>query len=156
MLFTGTTERSIDDKHRLSVPTEMRCGFAMGSGPSVVYASPGVAGCICLWPEATFEALSTSFEQSLLPDEDVMEYEQILFSQSRRLEIDKAGRIRLPETLLEFAEIGSLAVVIGVRDHLELRNPERWNASVEEKLSKLPEILSRARNRRSGQTRETQ
>jgi hypothetical protein len=46
--------------------------------------------------------------------------------------------------------------VIGVRDHLELRNPERWNASVEEKLSKLPEILSRARNRRSGQTRETQ
>jgi MraZ protein len=156
MLFTGTTERSIDDKHRLSVPTEMRCGFAMGSGPSVVYASPGVAGCICLWPEATFEALSTSFEQSLLPDEDVMEYEQILFSQSRRLEIDKAGRIRIPETLLEFAEIGSLAVVIGVRDHLELRNPERWNASVEEKLSKLPEILSRARNRRSGQTRETQ
>lgn len=156
MLFTGTTERSIDDKHRLSVPTEMRCGFAMGSGPSVVYASPGVAGCICLWPEATFEALSTSFEQSLLPDEDVMEYEQILFSQSRRLEIDKAGRIRLPETLLEFAEIGSLAVVIGVRDHLELRNPERWNASVEEKLSKLPEILSRARNRRSGQARETQ
>lgn len=123
----------------------MRCGFTNGSGPSVVYASPGAAGCICLWPEKTFEALSNNFEQSLLPNEDLMEFEQILFSQSRRLEIDKAGRIRLPEFLLEFAGISSQAVVIGVRDRLELRDPERWQASLSEKLAKLPEILNRAR-----------
>ena len=148
MLFTGNIERSIDDKHRLSIPTEMRCGFAMGSGQSVVYASPGGAGCICLWPEATFEAMSNSLDQSLLPDEEVMEYEQLLFSQTRRIEIDKAGRIRLPETLLEFANIGSQAVVIGVRDHLEISNPDQWNASLDEKLPKWQQILAQARSRR--------
>ena len=126
----------------------MRCGFAVGSGPSVVYASPGAAGCICLWPEATFEALSNSLDNSLLPDEDEMEFEQILFSQSKRLEIDKAGRIRLPESLLEFAGIKSQAVVIGVRDHLEIRDPDQWNTSLDEKLPKLPQILARARSRR--------
>jgi len=55
-----------------------------------------------------------------------MEFEQILFSQSKRLEIDKAGRIRLPESLLDFAGIKSQAVVIGVRDHLEIRDPDQW------------------------------
>lgn len=126
----------------------MRCGFAVGSGPSVVYASPGAAGCICLWPEATFEALSNSLDNSLLPDEDEMEFEQILFSQSKRLEIDKAGRIRLPESLLEFAGIKCQAVVIGVRDHLEIRDPDQWKTSLEEKLPKLQQILARARSRR--------
>ena len=126
----------------------MRCGFAMGSGPSVVYASPGGTGCIFLWPEATFESMSNSLDQSLLPDEEVMEYEQLLFSQTKRIEVDKAGRIRLPESLLEFANIKSQVVVIGVRDHLELRNPEQWNASLEEKLPKLQQILAQARGRK--------
>jgi MraZ protein len=148
MLFTGNIERSIDDKHRLSIPTEMRCGFAMGSGPSVVYASPGGAGSIFLWPEATFESMANSLDQSLLPDEEVMEYEQLLFSQTKRIEVDKAGRIRLPESLLEFANIKNQVVVIGVRDHLELRTPEQWNASLEEKLPKLQQILAQARGRK--------
>jgi len=145
MLFTGDTERSIDDKHRLSIPTEMRIGFSMGAGLSVVYASPGPTGGVWLWPEATFESMANSFEQSLLPDENVMEFEQILFSQSRRLEIDKAGRIRLPEALLQFAGVGSQAVVIGVRDHLEIRDPAQWNAIRDENLAKLSQIMLRAR-----------
>lgn len=125
----------------------MRIGFTMGAGPSVVYASPGPTGGVWLWPEATFELMANSFEQSLLPDESVMEFEQILFSQSRRLEIDKAGRIRLPEALLKFASVGSQAVVIGVRDHLEIRDPAQWNAVRDENLAKLSQIMLRARGK---------
>ena len=123
----------------------MRIGFVMGVGPNVVYASPGPTGGVWLWPEATFEKMANSFEQSLLPDENVMEFEQILFSQSRRLEIDKAGRIRLPEALLQFASIGNQAIVIGVRDHLEIRDPDQWNALRDENLAKLSQIMLRAR-----------
>jgi len=154
MLFTGNTERSIDDKQRLSIPTEMRCGFAMGSGSSVVYASPGSAGSIFLWSESTFEAMSKSLDHSLLPDEDVMEYEQLLYSQSKRIEIDKAGRIRLPEPLLEYAGIGTQAVVIGVRDHIEIRNAAQWKASLGEKLPKLPEIWNRARKQQIAKSKD--
>jgi DNA-binding transcriptional regulator/RsmH inhibitor MraZ len=50
--------------------------------------------------------------------------------------------------LLEFANIGSQAVVIGVRDHLEIRNPDQWNASLDEKLPKWQQILAQARSRR--------
>ena len=133
MLFTGETERSIDEKLRISLPSEMREGFASG----VVYASPGPNDTIWLSPEHTFEKKANSLEQSLLPDEDAMEFEQILFSQSRRIEIDKAGRIRLPEALLQLADISEQVIVLGVRDHLELRNPSVWNASKEDKLNKL-------------------
>jgi division/cell wall cluster transcriptional repressor MraZ len=143
MLLTGETERSIDEKSRISLPAEMRAGFSSG----VVYASPGPNDTIWLSPEDIFEKKASSLEQSLLPDEDVMEFEQILFSQSRRIEIDKAGRIRLPDALLSLAEIGKQAYVLGVGDHLELLNHESWNAKKEENLSILKDIMMRARNK---------
>ena len=143
MKFTGETERSIDEKLRISLPSEMREGFASG----VVYASPGPNDTIWLSPEHTFEKKANSLEQSLLPDEDAMEFEQILFSQSRRIEIDKAGRIRLPEALLSLAGIAQQAYVIGVGDHLEVLNHENWNAKRTENLAKLREIMKRARQK---------
>ena len=145
MLFTGESERSIDQKLRVSIPSEMRAGFAIGSGSNIVYAAPGPDGSVWLWPETTFEKMASLFEQSLLPDEDVMDFEQLLFSQSRRIEIDKAGRIRLPEALLQLADISEQVIVLGVRDHLELRNPSVWNASKEDKLSSLRQLMARAR-----------
>ena len=145
MLFTGELERSIDEKLRISIPSEMRSGFTTGPAPNIVYAAPGPNIAIWLWPEQTFVNMAMSFEQSLLPDEDVMDFEQVLFSQSRRIELDKAGRIRLPDALLTLAGISKQAVILGVRDHLELRDPESWDQMREEKLSKLKEIMLRAR-----------
>ena len=143
MKFTGEAERSIDEKLRISLPSEMREGFASG----VVYASPGPNDTIWLSPEHTFEKKANSLEQSLLPDEDAMEFEQILFSQSRRIEIDKAGRIRLPEALLSLAGIAQQAYVIGDGDHLEVLNHENWNSKRTENLAKLREIMKRARQK---------
>ena len=143
MLFTGETERSIDEKSRISLPAEMRAGFCSG----IVYASPGANDTIWLSPEATFEKKASSLEQSLLPDEDEMEFEQILFSQSRRLEIDKQGRIRLPDTLLALAGIANQAFVLGVGDHLEVLNHASWSAKKLKNLAKLREIMKRARKK---------
>ena len=145
MLFTGETERSIDEKSRISLPAEMRGGFASG----IVYASPGPNDSIWLSPEETFEKKANLLEQTLLPDEDAMEFEQILFSQSRRIEIDKAGRIRLPETLLSLAGIANQAFILGVGDHLELLNQTSWNAKRKENLAKLREIMKRVQRKGS-------
>ena len=155
MLFTGEIDRSINDKLRVSIPSEMRSGFANGPGPSIVYASPGPNTAIWLWPETTFEAMANSFEQSLLPDEDVMDFEQVLFSQSRRIEIDKVGRIRLPEALLSLAKITDHIVILGVRDHLELRDANTWAELREQKLSKLRDTMIRARQQGIRGSRKT-
>ncbi len=145
MLFTGETERSIDEKSRISLPAEMRAGFSSG----IVYASPGPNDTIWLSPELTFEKKAGLLEQTLLPDEDVMEFEQILFSQSRRIEIDKQGRIRLPDTLLSLAGIADQAFVLGAGDHLEVHNFTTWNAKRAENLAKLRDIMKRARKKKS-------
>jgi len=145
LLFTGEIDRSIDDKLRVSIPSEYRSGFTTGAGPGIVYATPGLNDAIWLWPEATFESMANALEQSLLPDEDVMDFEQIHFSQSRRIEIDKAGRIRLPDSLLSFAQITDHVFVLGVKDHLELVNATTWADSREQKRLEHHEKARRAK-----------
>jgi MraZ protein len=149
MLFTGETDRAIDDKHRLSIPTEHRAQLA-GQLPAVVYATPGPNGGIWVWPEETFIRMAANLEDTLLPDDDEMDIVQVLFSQSQRLELDKTGRIRLPASLMELAGIGSHAVVLGARDHLELCDPEEWAKVKPQKLAAMREIMQRKAAGRRG------
>ena len=44
----------------------------------------------------------------------VQEFDQLLFPLSRRLELDSAGRLRLPDRMMERAAIGKDVVLIGV------------------------------------------
>jgi MraZ protein len=144
VLFTGEIDRSIDNKLRMSIPSEMRPGFVEGPGPNIVYASPGPIASIWIWPAKTFETMANSLEQSLLPDEDVMDFEQVFFSLSRRIEIDKVGRIRLPDSLLSLAKITDHIAILGVKDHLELMDATRWADLRKQKVSGFRDIITKA------------
>lgn len=158
MLFTGEYEHSIDAKQRMAIPSEIRAQLALVAGESQsvgLYLVPGANGHLWLWPEATFVEMAGAMEKSLLPAEELMEFEEWLFSQSRRLEIDKAGRVRLPERAIAEAGLGSSVVILGVKDHLELRDPAKWKQQRQEKLASQAQIMLRARRamdqqRRSG------
>ena len=158
MLFTGEYEHTIDAKSRLAIPAEIRAGLEAARHGGAFYVAPGAADTLWLWPEKLFEQMAQASEASLLPDEDLLEFEELLYSQASRVELDKSGRIRLPERLLKQASLGSAVVLLGVKVHLELRDPERWARQRDEKLAKQAEIMMRARRAmqrgRSGQKEE--
>jgi MraZ protein len=154
MLFTGEYEHTIDAKQRMAIPSEIRAQLGVVGGgadgakeskPVVLYIVPGANGHLWLWPEETFAEMAGALEKSLLPGEELMEFEEFLFSQSRKLEIDKAGRVRLPDRMLIDAGLGQVVVILGVKDHLELRDPEQWNRQRKEKQGRQKEIMLRAR-----------
>ncbi len=145
MLFTGEYEHTIDAKQRMAIPAEFRSRMEPETLGIAFYLSPGPNGALWLWPEKTFEQLAGAMSSSLLPAEELMEFEELLYSQSRRMELDKTGRVRLPERMLREAGLGSQVIVLGVKDHLELRDPEQWNTQRQQKLAKQSEIMLRAR-----------
>jgi MraZ protein len=145
VLFTGEYEHTIDAKQRVAVPSDIRSRMEAEGLSAAFYVGPGPNGAIWLWPETTFEQMAGAMERSLLPAEEMLEFEELLFSQSRRLEIDKSGRIRLPERMLAEAGLGQNVVILGVKDHLELRDPQQWQRDRTDKLAKRNEIMLRAR-----------
>ena len=154
MLFTGEYEYTIDAKQRLAIPADIRSRLDPETDGAAFFLVVGPNGALWMWPERTFEQMVGAMEGSLLPAEEMMEFDELMFPKAERLAIDSAGRVRLPERLLSVAKIGSRVAILGVRDHLELRNPEEWAVRQQEKLAKQGEIMLRARRALMEQRRQ--
>ncbi|MAC18116.1 MAG: hypothetical protein CMJ23_00260 [Phycisphaerae bacterium] len=144
VFFFGQHEHTIDAKQRLAVPAAIRDVLSEETHGLVFWAAPGPNGHLWLWPEKTFQRYAANLEGSLLPNQDSMDYEQMLFSRSQRCPLDSAGRVRLPERLLDEYQLSGSVIVLGVKDHLEVVDPDGWKTLQDAKWSD-PGLLERAR-----------
>jgi MraZ protein len=145
VLFTGEYEHTIDSKQRLAIPAEIRSRMTPDIHGEAFYVVPGANGSLWLWPERTFERMTSAIENSLLPGEEMMEFEELMFPQSKLLDMDKAGRVRIPEQMLREFGLGETVTILGMKDHLELRDPQQWKSQRQQSIAKRKEIMVRAR-----------
>lgn len=151
MVFAGTYEHSVDSKNRVAVPAEIRTQVKRRAGavdgePVVFYVTLGEdRQALCLYTERDFERLAEALDASERDPSEILPYENVYFSLAHRVEMDSAGRIRLPESLLKMTSLGSEVVLLGVKDHLELRDRAAWKAHVERVLQQRPEVLMNPR-----------
>ncbi len=145
MLFLGEYEHSLDPKQRLAIPAEIRDVLNPDRHGEALIAAPGANGALWLWPEKTFQELSTALGTSLLGDEDMQQFERLIYSQAARLLIDSAGRIRIPDRLLQAFGLSGSVMILGVRDHLEVCDPQAWRAEQQRLQPSQAEIWKRAR-----------
>lgn len=151
MLFLGEYEHTLDQKQRLAIPAELREVMDEKVHGEGFIAAPGTNGSLWLWPEKTFAQLAQSLGGSLVSDPKLQEFERMMFSQSARVPLDSAGRVRIPERLLQrFGLTGSI-VILGVRDHIELMDPPSWKAEQERLQPMTPELSRLARQAMQGQ-----
>lgn len=146
MVFTGTYEHTIDAKKRLAVPAELRGQIQRATGtagddPLVLIVALGEGGSLRLYTEPVFERRAEELETSELDADELLDYERVFFSLARRVEMDRAGRVRLPDNLLEMAGLGSDVVLLGVKDHLEVRDREAWRAHLADVLQSRASLL---------------
>ena len=143
MVFVGTYEHTIDGKNRFAVPKDIRAilgatttrakGPKPDNEPTIfLYVTRGEGQSLSLYTEENFQQLADDLYESDLDPNQLLEYERVFFSFSRRVEIDKQGRVRLPDHLLNAAGIEKEIVLIGAADHLEIRNRTQWTEYADE------------------------
>ena len=150
MVFTGTYEHSIDTKNRLAVPAEVRSQIKRSlkaeKGDAVyLYVTLGSDGALCLYTEKGYEQRAEELDNSEMDAEELLEYERMFYSLSKLVEMDKQGRVTMPGDLLTRSGIGTDVVLIGVKDHLEVRDREAWNEHLQQMLKDRPNILMNPR-----------
>jgi len=128
MAFRGQHEHSIDAKDRITVPAGYRAALADG-----VVVMEGVEPCVEVWPEAAAEEMEAQWIKPLSPmGEASRRIRRRLFGTSEQVELDSAGRVRLPKHLIRHASLAGPSLVVGVGDHLEIWNTDAWGAEAEE------------------------
>jgi MraZ protein len=123
MLLTGTYSRAMDEKNRLSLPRRLREQL---HDPKMVFVTPGPDQCLWLYAEPGLEQLAEKLDQSPATDTEARVFRRLYFAQTEAVELDRAGRALIPERLVQFAGLTRDVVLIGVRDHLELWDSQRW------------------------------
>jgi MraZ protein len=123
MLLTGTYPRTRDDKNRLALPKRVR--EQLGE-TATLYVTPGPDQCLWLYTQDGLERLAQRLDQAPATDAEARVFRRLYFAQTEAVDVDRAGRILIPERLVPFAGLGHEVVLIGVRDHLEIWDAQRW------------------------------
>jgi MraZ protein len=123
--FSGMFKNSLDDKARLTFPAKLRETLP---GSSVVITQ-GIESCLWLFPTEAWETLVRKImEKTSLFNEDSRMIQRWFIAPAQAVEIDKAGRISIPQSLRDYAHLheGGECVVAGVIKRIEIWDAEEY------------------------------
>lgn len=135
-MFLMQYRHSIDNKGRLTIPARYRELITDGA-----YVTQGFDRNLMVLTEPIFERMSGRIAKMSLTDPDVRQLRRLIYSHADRVEVDKAGRILIPQVLREIAGLDSEAMVVGQFDYFEIWSPEVW----EQQSSTLKDTEANAR-----------
>ncbi len=122
-MFLGTHEPRLDDKGRLVLPAKFRDSLAKG-----VVLTKGQDRSVVLWPVDEFSIYAERLREASRTDARVRSYLRVFFSSAFDDMPDKQGRITIPSTLREYAQLEKDLVVVGADTTVEIWDPAAWNA----------------------------
>ncbi len=120
-MFLGEFEHTIDDKGRVAIPARFREELSEG-----LVLTRGFDHCLQVFPRPTWEALRQRISALSLGNEEARNLRRLLFSGAAEVEVDRQGRILIPQNLREYAGLSEMAVIAGLDTYFEMWSRERW------------------------------
>jgi MraZ protein len=125
-MFLGQFHHNLDEKGRLTIPARFRDMLAAEGA----YVLQGFDHNLIVLPALTFEAISRRLSKMNLTDPTARLLKRLVFSTADRVEVDRAGRILLPQFLRQAASLDSDVVIVGAGDYFEIWSSEEWAGQV--------------------------
>lgn len=120
-MFMGEYNHTIDAKGRLIIPSKFR--EALGSEFVI---TKGLDGCLFVFPMKEWEAFEEKLRSLPLIDKNARKFSRFFLAGASTCELDKQGRILVPGTLREFAQMDKEVVLTGMLDRIEVWSKEQW------------------------------
>lgn len=127
-MFLGRFYHNLDDKGRLTVPARFRDALSNGGA----YIMQGFDHNLLILPSIKFNTLSQRINKMSMTDPDARLLRRLLYSSANFVEVDKSGRILIPQFLRESANLDIQAVIIGNGDYIEIWSPDEWSSQNEQ------------------------
>lgn len=121
MIYTDAYERTIDPKNRIQIPSEFRSGLDPEVDGDAFYLSPGERNnTLSLYPSRRFEERVKRLRTGGIAGDESLAFEQVFYSLVSRLEMDKQGRVVLPERQLSMVNLGKEVTLAGANDRIDV------------------------------------
>lgn len=138
-MFMGEFRHSLDGKGRIIIPAKFRNELG-----KTFIVTRGMDGCLFVYPQKSWEILVEKLSSLSLTKKDARSFSRFFYSGAIECEIDKQGRINLPQNLISFAKLEKECVIIGVNSRLEIWDDkvyEKVDGEMSENISEISESL---------------
>lgn len=120
-IFTGQFERTIDAKNRVQLPSQLRSAIDPERDGAGLYVTLGEhRGTLSIFTERGFEKLADRMETEFLPGPESRRFELQFYALASHVDMDKQGRIVLPERLRRKARLGDEAYLVGQKHRIDI------------------------------------
>jgi len=147
----GQFEVTLDEKGRISLPAALRRVL----GDAELTLKPcDFEECLWLFPTTVYQDMLAEYSKktNILSKKD-RDFRRRLYN-SQDVEIDKAGRIAIPQPYRDSAFLNKDCLVLGQEDYIEIWDKEKYNqyysGSREDFVSVSEEIASKLKNSKTG------
>lgn len=125
-MFTGEYNHTIDEKGRMIIPSKFREDL---DGSFVI--TKGIDGCLFAYAIEDWNEFENKLKGLPLTNKNARNFSRYMLGSASYVDIDKQGRILLPQTLRGFAEIDKDLTLVGVGSRFEIWSKEKWEANCE-------------------------
>ena len=112
---------TIDQKKRIAIPAKMRAEL----GKKAVLTR-GLDNCLVIYPLKEWQSLTQKWEELPVGKTDARGFTRIVLSGAVEIEMDKLGRILIPDHLKKYAFLKKNVVIIGLSNKIEIWDQTRW------------------------------
>ena len=133
-MFMGQYSHTIDEKGRIIIPAKIRNDL----GNNFIVTC-GLDGCLFIYSNTEWTNIINKYKE--LPDsKDKRSFMRVFLSGATVCEYDKQGRINIPQSLIDYANLIKECMIVGVFDRLEIWSKENWDNFIKNNSANLSDI----------------
>ena len=130
-MFTGHYLNSLDGKGRVSIPSQFRQNLSSQNFNSLILTNH-FDGCLYAYTPESWKSILDKISKLPQSKKEVKAYQRFVVSSAVECQIDKLGRILIPQKHREYAEIKKEILFAGVGTRIEIWSKEVWDKILEE------------------------
>ena len=137
-MFMGEYNHTIDAKGRLIIPSKFR--EILGD---VFVVTKGLDGCLFVYDNEEWKRFEEKLRSLPITNKEARQFVRFFLAGATEAEVDKQGRILIPNVLREFAELTKDVVLVGVGSRIEIWGKERFeDAAAFEDMDEIAEHMA--------------
>ncbi|NBI29413.1 division/cell wall cluster transcriptional repressor MraZ [Chengkuizengella marina] len=137
-MFMGEYQHNIDEKGRVIVPSKFRDSLG-----STFIMTRGLDQCLFIYPSEEWGVLEKKLKALPLMKSDARAFTRFFFSGATECELDKQGRVNIPNNLKSHAKLEKESIFIGVSNRIEIWNKDVWEGYFNQSESSFNEIAEK-------------
>ncbi len=137
-MFIGEFKHNLDSKGRIAMPVKFRNKLTGGA-----IITRGLDRCLFVFGNKDWEVLAQKLIALPLSQANSRAFSRLMLAGAMDVDIDKQGRILIPDYLREYAGLKKEAVFTGLYNRIEIWDSENWKQYKTKTESQSDEIAEK-------------